>query len=87
MKRSANRILTTHAGSLARPADLIALYREQASPETLRARLSAAVREVVERQASAGVDIVNDGEYGKPVTEETDYGAWAYYIYGRVSGF
>ena len=33
MKRSANRILTTHAGSLARPADLIARYREQAPPD------------------------------------------------------
>jgi 5-methyltetrahydropteroyltriglutamate--homocysteine methyltransferase len=42
---------------------------------------------VVRQQVEAGVDIVNDGEFGKPVSEEVDYGAWANYIYQRLSGF
>jgi 5-methyltetrahydropteroyltriglutamate--homocysteine methyltransferase len=87
MNRSTKRILTTHAGSLARPADLIAMYRDQAPPGTLAPRLSTAVAEVVGKQAAAGIDVVNDGEYGKPVSEEVDYGAWATYIFERLTGF
>ena len=87
MKRSTHQILTTHAGSLSRPADLIAMYRDQASPEKLKPGLTAAVAEVVEKQAAAGIHVVNDGEYGKPVTQEVDYGAWSTYIYERLSGF
>src|SRR6202034_3747083 len=81
-----NRILTTHVGSLSRPADLIALYREQAPPEKLNPRLSSAVAEVVRQQIEAGIDIVNDGEFGKPVSDEGDYGAWSSYIHQRISG-
>jgi len=51
------------------------------------ARLREAVAEVVAQQTRCGVDVVNDGEFGKPMTEETDYGAWATYIYGRLSGY
>jgi 5-methyltetrahydropteroyltriglutamate--homocysteine methyltransferase len=87
MKRSQNRILTTHVGSLSRPADLIAMYRDQAPAEKLEARLTSAVGEVVHRQIEAGIDVVNDGEYGKPVSDEVDYGAWATYIYQRLSGY
>jgi 5-methyltetrahydropteroyltriglutamate--homocysteine methyltransferase len=87
MKRSTHRILTTHAGSLSRPGDLIAMYRDQAPPEMLQARLKSAVADVVAKQASAGIDVVNDGEYGKPVTDEVDYGAWSTYISDRLSGF
>jgi 5-methyltetrahydropteroyltriglutamate--homocysteine methyltransferase len=87
MKRSTNRILTTHVGSLPRPADLIALYRDFAPPETLEPRLASAVSDVVRQQIEAGVDVVNDGEYGKPMADEVDYGAWATYVYSRVSGF
>ena len=87
MKRSSHRILTTHVGSLPRPADLMALYRDQAPAETLQPRLASAVGEVVRQQADAGVDIVNDGEYGKPMTDEVDYGAWTTYVYSRLSGF
>jgi 5-methyltetrahydropteroyltriglutamate--homocysteine methyltransferase len=87
MKQSTNRILTTHVGSLSRPADLIALYREQAPPEKLEARLTSAVGEVVRRQIEAGIDVVNDGEFGKPVSDEVDYGAWATYIYQRLGGY
>lgn len=87
MKQSTNRILTTHVGSLPRPADLIQLYRDQAPPDTLGPRLETAVADVVRKQVDAGVDIVNDGEFGKPMSEEVDYGAWATYIYQRLSGF
>jgi 5-methyltetrahydropteroyltriglutamate--homocysteine methyltransferase len=87
MKQSQNRILTTHVGSLPRPADLIAMYRDQAPAEKLEARLTSAVGEVVRQEIEAGVDVVNDGEYGKPVSDEVDYGAWATYIYQRLSGY
>lgn len=87
MKRSIHRILTTHVGSLPRPADLMELYLEQAPAEKLEPRLTSAVGEVVRRQIDAGIDVVNDGEYGKPMTDEVDYGAWATYVHERISGF
>ncbi len=87
MKKSTNRILTSHVGSLSRPLDLIEMYREQAPPEKLESRLTSSVAEVVRKQTEAGIDVVNDGEFGKPVSEEVDYGAWATYIYQRLSGF
>lgn len=87
MHRSTDRILTTHAGSLPRPDDLIAANREQPGAAATEARLRSAVAEVVERQATLGIDIVNDGEYGKPTTDAIDYGAWAMYVYERLSGY
>lgn len=87
MKRSTNRILTTHVGSLPRPTDLIEMYRDEAPAEKLEIRLTAAVADVVRQQLDAGIDVVNDGEFGKPVSNEVDYGAWATYIYQRLSGF
>ena len=87
MKRSSDRILVTHAGSLPRPDDLIAFNREQPGSDATAARLQTAVAEVVERQAALGVDVVNDGEFGKPMTDAADYGAWSTYIYQRLSGF
>ena len=87
MKRSTHRILTTHVGSLPRPADLMALYLDQAPAEKLEPRLTKAVAEVVQQQIDAGIDIVNDGEFGKPMSSEVDYGAWATYVYGRLAGF
>jgi 5-methyltetrahydropteroyltriglutamate--homocysteine methyltransferase len=63
------------------------MYREQAPAEKLDSRLTSAVAEVVQRQIEAGIDVVNDGEFGKPVSDEVDYGAWATYIYQRLSGF
>ena len=70
MKRSANRILTTHVGSLIRPPRLLELVRarETGEPGAVRAYeecLKDSVAEVVKRQAQAGIDIVNDGEFGK----------------------
>jgi 5-methyltetrahydropteroyltriglutamate--homocysteine methyltransferase len=87
MKQSTNRILTTHVGSLPRPADLIEMYRDQAPAEKLEPRLTSAVADVVRQQVEAGIDVVNDGEFGKPVSDEVDYGAWASYIHQRLSGF
>jgi 5-methyltetrahydropteroyltriglutamate--homocysteine methyltransferase len=87
MKRSTNRILTTHVGSLPRPGDLRELYREEAPAEKLEPHLASAVAEVVQQQKEAGIDVVNDGEFGKPMSEEVDYGAWAFYMYNRLSGF
>jgi 5-methyltetrahydropteroyltriglutamate--homocysteine methyltransferase len=87
MKRSTERILVTHAGSLPRPDDLLALNREQPGSAAVEARLRTAVAEIVQRQASLGVDVVNDGEYGKPMSDAVDYGAWSMYVYDRLSGF
>lgn len=87
MQRSTERILTTHAGSLPRPDDLIALNREQAGSAATAARLRTAVAEVVARQTALGIDVVNDGEYGKPTMDAIDYGAWAMYVYQRLSGY
>jgi 5-methyltetrahydropteroyltriglutamate--homocysteine methyltransferase len=93
MRRSTDRILTTHAGSLPRPQALIDAYRagQDAGIFGLTAdgdgALRAAVADVVAQQASCGVDVVNDGEFGKPMTEDSDYGAWATYIYARLSGY
>ena len=70
MRHSTDRILTTHAGSLSRPPDLIALGKSIAVGETKSddpayARiLAAAVADVVRKQRELGVDIPDDGEFG-----------------------
>jgi 5-methyltetrahydropteroyltriglutamate--homocysteine methyltransferase len=91
MRRSVDRILTTHAGSLPRPADLREMWSKQARGErdeaALRARLRSAVDEVVLAQVKAGTDIPNDGEFGKPMRAASDRGAWGNYIFDRMSGF
>jgi len=68
---STDRILTTHAGSLPRPDDIVAMMRARTLSEKRddaadAARVKGAVKEVVARQAKIGIDIVDDGEYGKP---------------------
>src|SRR5437870_13740960 len=70
MKRSSERILTSHAGSLPRPDDLGALLLAKHAGQPydsgrFAARVGAAVREVVQRQIECGIDIVNDGELSK----------------------
>jgi len=70
MKRSRDRILVTHVGSLARPKDLMEMLvaRNEGSPynsDALAKRTREAVGEVVQKQIECGVDIVNDGELGK----------------------
>jgi 5-methyltetrahydropteroyltriglutamate--homocysteine methyltransferase len=84
MKRSSERFLTTHTGSLPRPDDLVrTMYaREEGVPvdsAALDARIAAAVAEVVGKQAKSGIDVVNDGEMSKP--------SYATYIKDRLSGF
>ena len=83
MKRSTDRILTTHAGSLPRPPDLLALV-ERDGPQAFddqaaAARLSTAVGEIVRRQAGLGIDVIDDGEYGKP--------SFVSYINERLGGY
>ncbi|HLH76876.1 MAG TPA: cobalamin-independent methionine synthase II family protein [Candidatus Binataceae bacterium] len=92
MKRSTDRIITTHAGSLSRPAELIALNQARAAGEPVESAayqkcLSAAVAEVVKKQREAGIDVANDGEFGKPMTANYDYGVWWNYAFGRLEGF
>jgi 5-methyltetrahydropteroyltriglutamate--homocysteine methyltransferase len=84
MKRSTERFLTTHTGSLPRPADLIRMMfaKEEGVPvdaAALAARVCAAVAEVVAKQAEAGIDLVNDGEMSKP--------SYATYVKDRLAGF
>ncbi|HEY4370400.1 MAG TPA: cobalamin-independent methionine synthase II family protein [Burkholderiales bacterium] len=84
MKRSTERFLTTHTGSLPRPADLIDMMFAKESgipvePHALAARIKSAVAEVVALQTKAGVDLVNDGEMSKP--------SYATYIKDRLAGF
>jgi 5-methyltetrahydropteroyltriglutamate--homocysteine methyltransferase len=76
MKRSDDRILTTHVGSLIRPKALLDTAREEAAHDRA---LTPAVAEIVAQQAEAGIDIVNDGEFGKS--------GWANYILERTTGF
>jgi 5-methyltetrahydropteroyltriglutamate--homocysteine methyltransferase len=87
MKRSEHRILTTHAGSLTRPADLIDLYSRDAPDAELLPRLGTAIRDIIRQQTDAGIDVVNEGEFGKPTLAKVEYAAWGNYIFERMSGF
>ena len=87
MKRSTDRILTTHVGSLPRPKDLVELYRDNSPDSTLFPHLRSAVAEVVQEQARFGIDIVNDGEFGKAMRSAMDFGAWWSYVYPRLAGY
>jgi len=91
MRRSEHRILTSHVGSLPRPDELIAanLARETASPGTAAddpPALRAAVAAVVRQQCDHGIDVPNDGEFGKSVTHRVHYGAWWSYAFQRWGG-
>src|SRR5712672_3664490 len=81
MRRSDDRILTTHVGSVVRPPALLessAAAGQEPSREYETA-LRNCVADVVAMQVNAGLDIVNDGEFGKS--------SWAQYVLGRLSGF
>jgi 5-methyltetrahydropteroyltriglutamate--homocysteine methyltransferase len=85
MKRSANRILTTHVGSLIRPQSLQEFLRAKqgGKPYDVKAYqkcLSDSVADIVREQAGAGIDVVSDGEFGKSIS-------WAQYALERLSGF
>ena len=84
MKRSTDRILVTHVGSLVRPASIrtILTARDYGQPHdesTYAKTLRDEVANVVRRQADVGVDIVSDGEYGKA--------GWIRYVSERLGGF
>jgi 5-methyltetrahydropteroyltriglutamate--homocysteine methyltransferase len=86
VKRSQDRILTTHVGSLVRPPELKALAqsgmdrpRDAASNGGFNETLQRATAEVVKKQAVIGLDIVSDGEFGKS--------SWSNYVLSRVTGF
>ena len=85
MKRSDTRILTTHVGSLIRPAELQDFLRAKQGgkpydEKAYQACLASSVADVVKRQAQAGIDVVSDGEFGKSIS-------WAQYALTRLSGF
>jgi 5-methyltetrahydropteroyltriglutamate--homocysteine methyltransferase len=67
MKRSSNRILTTHVGSLPRPDDITAMVRrsDPGRDPVAAARLREAIGEVVRKQIALGIDVVDDGEFSK----------------------
>ncbi len=84
MKRSTSRILTTHTGSLPRSVSLQELLREREDgaafdPSRLAAGVRDGVADVVSRQRSAGIDVINDGEQGRS--------QYATYVKERLSGF
>ncbi|MBV8120707.1 MAG: cobalamin-independent methionine synthase II family protein [Alphaproteobacteria bacterium] len=84
MKRSTERFLTTHTGSLPRPVDLVrSMFAKEegvpVDPTALARQIRAAVAAVVGKQVAAGIDIVNDGEMSKP--------SYATYVKDRLSGF
>src|SRR5215468_1368436 len=85
MKRSIERILTTHVGSLIRPPQLQEFLRARQKREGFDQNgydqcLTDSVAEVVRRQAEADIDVVSDGEFGKSIS-------WSQYVLERLSGF
>jgi len=84
VKRSTDRILTTHTGSLPRPKDLLGLLRDReegrpVAEAALSTRTRSAVHDVVKKQRETGLSVVNDGEQGR-----ADY---TIYVKDRLTGF
>ena len=84
MKRSSERILTTHAGALPQPADLKQMHTAQINgqpvdQEAFAKRVRDVVAEVIKKQLDCGLDIINDGEVGKS--------NFSRYARDRLSGF
>lgn len=84
MKRSSERILTTHVGSLPRPSDLLEMNDAKANGRPVDAsawttRVKTSVHDIVRLQRECGVDIVNDGELSKS--------SWSSYVNDRLAGF
>jgi 5-methyltetrahydropteroyltriglutamate--homocysteine methyltransferase len=85
MKRSTDRILTTHVGSLIRPQALQDILRAKQAGQpydqtAYEKCLKQSIDDVVSRQADIGVDVVSDGEFGKAIS-------WNQYVVERLSGF
>ena len=71
MKHSTDRILTTHVGSLPRPDDMLEVLTakmrgQPVDEQALDARLPGAVADIVRQQVDHGLDVIDDGEVGKP---------------------
>ena len=79
MERSTSRILTTHAGSLPRPADLLEMARRPHDGAAYAARVRRAVADIVREQVEHGLDVIDDGEMSKP--------SFITYVTERLSGF
>ena len=89
MLKSSDRILTSHAGSLPRPDDLIeANARREAGKideASFQKELTKGVADVVRRQKEAGIAVPGDGEYGKSMGSAVNYRAWWSYSFERLS--
>ena len=91
MRGSHERIITSHVGSLPRPDALIRANAERetgngSGEHAFQELLQSCVSEVVERQKRAGVDVPNDGEFGKSMGQRVNYRAWLSYSFNRLSG-
>jgi 5-methyltetrahydropteroyltriglutamate--homocysteine methyltransferase len=91
MRRSTDHILTSHAGSLPRPDPLIAANRARDTGEAIdigefQQTLGAAVNDVVRRQQELGIDVPGDGEFGKSMGQNVNYGSWWRYSWQRLTG-
>jgi 5-methyltetrahydropteroyltriglutamate--homocysteine methyltransferase len=91
MRHSRDRILTSHAGSLPRPDDLIEANRALESADArderrVQAQLRAAVADVVRRQTDLGISVPGDGEFGKSMGHRVNYRAWWSYSFQRLGG-
>src|SRR5580693_7974788 len=87
----ADRILTTHVGSLPRPAKLLEVSQQRTLGEKFDEAafdkvLAGSVTDVVHRQKDAGVDLINDGELGHTMGWAYDYGSWWSYVIRRLAG-
>jgi 5-methyltetrahydropteroyltriglutamate--homocysteine methyltransferase len=83
MRRSTDRILVSHAGTLPRPDDLTAVVDAGPSAaEAFERRLPGAIRDIVRQQTQVGIDIVNDGEFSK----QGGLGGFSRYIRDRITG-
>ena len=92
MKHSTNRILSSHAGSLPRPEALIEVNQAKLEgrpldEKTYEERLRRAVADVAHKQAELGIDVINDGEFGKVALGAVDFGAWTSYAWARLKGW
>ena len=85
MRTSSDHILTSHAGSLPRPDDLIAAWGAN-DERALAEKLTASVADVVRRQKEIGIDVPGDGEFGKPMAQRINYGSWWRYSWNRLGG-
>lgn len=89
MIRSTDRILTSHAGSLPRPPELIAANAARTADDDAAGfpgLLSGAVTDLVRRQVDLGISVPGAGEFGKAMSSAIDYGAWWSYSFQRLGG-